>query len=404
MELVQVSILVTLLTLSGGLHDGLKAFQGKKYQESITELSKVCEKDIPENKFMEIALFYRAQSYKETGDKEKALTDLLTILKKFPQSPFGEKSREMYLAWGGKPENLVPEQSPKKVWEQFMLAAGKADLNAAMRLSTGMWKELVMKETRGRPDRLKKEFRPEKLIIGDEKIGKDKEAGTATLIVTAENHPMLINFILDTKENRWLISGFNQADGMHLQNEPWANVNNLKQIGLALRMYSNDNNELFPKDIKDLKAGGYLEVEEIYLWTHPANGKKAPFIYCPGFKESSNVESIIAAAPQPFDGKRDVLYIDGHVKTITEDEFLKIAKTQKWQAEGIFKIEDIPKATQEKVRQLVKNLADSKYEVRKQAKADLIAIGADAFPILEQYKQDEDPEIKMTVISILEGK
>lgn len=404
MKIVQVSMLATLLSLSGWLHDGLEAFQAKKYPQAIEKLSQVCEKKIPENKFIDIALFYRAQAYKENGNTEKGLADLLVILKDYRDSPLTEKSRKRYLAWGGKLETLGPEKSPKQVWEQFMLAAAKGDMDDVLKVSTGMWKELVMKETKGRPDRLKREFMPDKLVAGKETIGKDRNAGTATLIVTAMNQPMTINFVLDKNENRWLIKGYEKPNFRHMHNNSISNINNLKQIGLALRMFSNVHNELFPKNITELKTEGFLENETIYLWTNAEDSKKIPFIYCPGFTEASSVESIIVAAPQPIDGKREVLFIDGHVETISEEKFLKVAKKQKWQAQGVFKIEDIPKATQEKVKNLIKKLANPKYEIRKQAKADLIEIGEDAFPILEQYRKDKDPEIKMTVKSILEGK
>ena len=51
---------------------------------------------------------------------------------------------------------------------------------------------------------------------------------------------------------------------------------------------------------------------------------------------------------QEVDGKRQVLFLDGHVELIDEEMFLKQARVQKWAIKGVVKKEDVPREKQER--------------------------------------------------------
>jgi len=126
--------------------------------------------------------------------------------------------------------------------------------------------------------------------------------------------------------------------------------------------------------------------------------------YCPGYTEADSVDMMIAAAPKPANGKREVLWLDGHVKAISEKEFVRNAKNQKWKIRGLIKKEEVPEKTKKKVLTLIAKLADSDFKVRKDAKAELIKMMDSAYPILEENLNHKDPEIKMTIKEILQIK
>jgi len=190
-------------------------------------------------------------------------------------------------------------------------------------------------------------------------------------------------------------------------------MNNLKQIGLSCRIYSNDYNEKFPPNLNALKTEGYLENETVYLWTNSKTNKTFPFIYSPGHNEAGSVDTMLAAAPMAVNGKREVLWLDGHVKTISEAEFIKNAKGQKWKLKGVMKKKDVPAEAKKRVLALIAKLADKDFGVRKKAKEELKKIGDNAYPFLEENQRNiikdkfpdhKDPEVKMTIKEILEGK
>jgi hypothetical protein len=53
---------------------------------------------------------------------------------------------------------------------------------------------------------------------------------------------------------------------------------------------------------------------------------------------------------------------------------------------------------------LIAKLADKDFKVRKKAKAELKKMGDNAYPFLEENRNHKDPEVKMTIKEILDGK
>jgi len=408
MEILQAGIVSILITLSGLLNDGLKSFEAKKYDDAIIKFTKLLEKSEKEKRFNDIALFYRASSYQALKKNNQATADLLILITKYPSSKYLEKGRKFYKEWGGDMAKLLPAASPKQVWSKFIKAVQKGDKKTVEAISTGMWLQMIEHQTIAE---MQKNMNREKITVGEEEIGTGDKAGTATLMLATGRQAIPMLFKLDKKTHSWLIAGPNMEE----INKPirqnlgrqhgslMGNINNLKQIGLACRMYSNDYDEQFPPTLDTLKDG-YLENKNVYLWTNVKTGKKLPFIYAPGHNEADSVEIMLAAAPKPVDGKREVLWIDGHAKRISEEKFIKNAKSQKWKLKGLIKKDEVPEDKQKLAKELIAKLADDDFDVRKKAKAALIKMGDNAYPFLEENKNNPDPEVKMTIKEILEGK
>jgi prepilin-type processing-associated H-X9-DG protein len=105
-------------------------------------------------------------------------------------------------------------------------------------------------------------------------------------------------------------------------------MNNLKQIGLALHMYSQDNNENFPDDISALYPN-YVGDMRIFICpsSKVSSDTQISYVYIRGLSEQDSSDSIIAydASPDNHDGDgRNVLFLDGHVRWCTEKEFQKL--------------------------------------------------------------------------------
>jgi prepilin-type processing-associated H-X9-DG protein len=104
-------------------------------------------------------------------------------------------------------------------------------------------------------------------------------------------------------------------------------ASNLKQIGLAVRMYSQENNEQYPdkngaEGLEMLRVGGYLENTKIYTCpsttTAMAGGKlteeNVDYVYIGGRNESDNVDTVIAYdKPNNHNKFGNALFVDGHV-------------------------------------------------------------------------------------------
>jgi hypothetical protein len=420
MNLLLAIAMSALISVSGWLNEGLKALEKKDYDFAIENLSKITKENSEGTRIYEVALFYRAQAYQGKKENDKALAELTALLKGGCGKELRGDAKKLYLSLGGKPEKLHPEDSPKKVWETFTGLAAKGDMKSALDLTTGQWRMMLSQVFEANPkNNMTKEsievarsgFIQEitKGVVGDETLPEDPETGTAILAITNVDKGMNVKmgFSLDRDSNRWLISSYmpdmQRARAKVLE---ISNMSNLKQIGLACRMYSQDYKERFPPDFDALIKGGYLENTKIYLWTNPDDQSKEKFVYCPGLTESSSVDFMLAAAPRPANGKREVLYVDGHAASIAEEDFQKAAKTQNWNLAGLVKVDkkDIPEAKQKLIRDLVAKIADPKAEVRQDAKKKLREMGAEALPVIEEFKNSSDPEIKLEVREILKGK
>ena len=416
MNLLFALALSTLISVSGWLNEGLKSLEKKDYDAAIATLSKITKENSTGTKFYELALFYKAQAYQGKGDKDKALAELTALLKGECGKDLRVDAKKLYVELGGKPEKLFPDESPKVVWKKFTDLLVKGDTKGAIELTTGEWKMMLDKvneKVQGKDFAavFAREFT--KGEIGEETLPEDPENGKATVTLenVDSNHGMVMGFMLDKDSNRWLISSFRpdvgaRGAGIEKRRDTNSNISKLKQIGLGCRMYSQENKEQFPPDFDALITGGFLENKEMFVWIRPEDGSKEKFIYCPGLNESSSVDFMLAAAPRPANGKREVLYTDGHASTITEEEFQKAAKEQGWKPQTILKVEkkNIPEEKQKAIRDLVAKIADPKAEVRQDAKKKLREMGPEAYPILEEFTNHADPEIKLEVRNILKGK
>lgn len=118
-------------------------------------------------------------------------------------------------------------------------------------------------------------------------------------------------------------------------------ASDLKGIGFAIRMYSQENKGEFPnksgaEGFEMLRSGGYLENAKIYTCpssnTVSTDGEKlaeknVSYVYIGGHKESDNGETVIAYdKPENHIKYGNILYADGHVKGYTGGNWMENIK------------------------------------------------------------------------------
>ena len=120
-------------------------------------------------------------------------------------------------------------------------------------------------------------------------------------------------------------------------------ISNLKQIGLALMMYASDHKDKFPEDIRELYPD-YISTGTVLKCpgdkTIPDTQKVEPdtpisYTYVKGLsrKDSNPSKMIILydSSPDYHEGEgRNVLFIDGHVAWMPEEQFQKLLGEQKF--------------------------------------------------------------------------
>jgi hypothetical protein len=132
-------------------------------------------------------------------------------------------------------------------------------------------------------------------------------------------------------------------------------VSPLKQMGLALRLYSNFNNDLYPEKqgaagLEELRASGYLECKPCYTCpsdlkceksnikngfyrrgnNEPLTEKTVSYIYIGGMGEATSVDSgVVMDKPDNHDKYGQILFNDGHAKGFSGADWMMNAGLSK---------------------------------------------------------------------------
>ncbi|MBO4648191.1 MAG: hypothetical protein J5806_08540 [Lentisphaeria bacterium] len=153
---------------------------------------------------------------------------------------------------------------------------------------------------------------------------KDLKIRMVFSLITADND--IVTFSLS-----YLDLAGSKGSAAQLRAGKIASCSNLKQIGLACKMYSMDHNERFPANLTMLVTGGFLTDPKVYI--SPLDTKAKPFTgklvrsgntsYAyvgKGLTENSCAD-LPLAFEKPFlvgkDGVCNVLFVDGSARAVT---------------------------------------------------------------------------------------
>ena len=181
-----------------------------------------------------------------------------------------------------------------------------------------------------------------------------------------------------------------------------ANINRLKRLGVAVALYRTEN-DAYPPEYESLSE--YLNVSlPILDWTHPETQKTSAFLFREAIVESVPSETLVMAAPVAFKGKREVLRVDGSVAVIAEERFKALAAQQGWMIVELAAMAEVPEKIRDKVKALLGVLKSGTFKERRAAKKRLQELGPLAYPILMEYKDSADPELRVTVQELLNAR
>ena len=97
-------------------------------------------------------------------------------------------------------------------------------------------------------------------------------------------------------------------------------LSNVKQTMLGIRMYSGDQEEIFPKTLEELMPK-YCTSSRIFFVHLDRNEPPERVLYFPGYKGTDPQDTIVVASPRPLNGQRVIGFNDGSARPMDESEF-----------------------------------------------------------------------------------
>jgi len=95
---------------------------------------------------------------------------------------------------------------------------------------------------------------------------------------------------------------------------------NLRNIGLGLKLYANEHQGKFPPNMEALLENGYVEDERVFdcpASSHVGNAKEPDYHYVTEYTiESPSEDEIVFDKTENHKGGKHVLYISGDIKWI----------------------------------------------------------------------------------------
>lgn len=401
--------LAALVSLAANFHAGLDNLNNKNYDKAIGGFTSVLSAKVLTSDIHELSLLYRAEAYAAKGDKEKALQDAGTLLKTTGDAGLRRRALTLYTGQGGVLQDLRPKDGPKARMDKFFAAVRASDFKAARELISGPLLAML--------DTFDQAFAAESGRSFLAEMGRnlndfsfisenvDDTNQTATLSLSLDRGRMTFSLGLVQRDGQWTFSSLQSVESERARRRAGREgatsvMANLKQIGLALRMYASDHREALPASLDDLKP--YIgDNPALFLCADPATGKQQRFLYRSGVGASDAPDTIVAATPFVSDGRRIVLRLDGSVEAMSEETFGQKVSDQKWVIAGLVKKGEVDKAVAAEVTELIGKLGDSDFKTRDGARKRLKAIGAAATPFLMEQKNHPDPEVRMVVLELL---
>lgn len=102
-------------------------------------------------------------------------------------------------------------------------------------------------------------------------------------------------------------------------------VNRMKNLGLAMLLYANDNDDFLPTSLDVLKEQGYV-IDDQFLYC-PSDGRYSLLPQVQGEKIDMSQASLpVAFCQDTHENMRIVLFADGHVESLSQADFQKITE------------------------------------------------------------------------------
>jgi hypothetical protein len=408
--------IATLLSWMGLFQDGLQKYEQQDYAKAADALSRVILSEYSRTPVEEFSRMYRAECYIQLKVPRQAHEDLSWLIRNASNEALRHRARVLFTQLGGDLARHLPRESARETAGkalQFLQARRhlvfaeylSGDLRATLRTL-----EMVAQaENRGSAyDRLADEMR-------DMTIREVRTNAQWTVELVLGDRSRTLELEMKAVDQRWRFTRLKvYAETGGVDGRAWlsafprelhANARTLKRFGEALEIYAADNQGAYPDEIE--KLVGYLKEDlALMLWEDPDTNMQEAYRYHSGLLPDAVPLRPFALLVSPkAHGGAFLAWFSGRGAVV---QFSDKAMRQLMDALGIrdpvLLGGKASAALRKRVADLVAALQSEDFQQRRAAKRGLHDLGEVVFPLLLKYKNSPDPEVKLTIKEILDGK
>lgn len=352
---------------------GVVAQQNGRHAEAIEHYSSVISAPIRAPDFVTEAILGRSKAYAALGQVERAHTDLHQLLDQAEAPSARARVIQAFIETGGRPEDWLPRESPLETLAQF------------------------------------RAIPTESLSVLRKNIQSDSL--TATMTATSDGVMMESDFIASA--GKWkLIKIRVQDEGKPMADIPTLDprllmakrgeaLEELPGLVSALLTFAATSGQAFPDHLDQLDSG-IRRNPEIHTWTYPETSRGLPYLFRVGLNPTlARPQTLVAAAPLPWQGLRECCDLAGRVQIMPEREFKNRAWEEGWRLPELCPRDKAPRELQQRMAEIEKAVLLASPAERNAARRELRERGRAACPWLHDWLDSPEPELRALAQQLL---
>jgi hypothetical protein len=365
-----------LLGVALAFQQGLAARNEGRPAEAVEHFSSVITADVNAPDFRNTALIERARAFDALGRDDRAESDLRRVFDQDTSPVLRARVLAVLVETGGSPAAWLPPDPPAQA-----LAASRAPGLSGLTvldqsIQTNALTASVTAVREGRTLQAELQVR-----------GGVWEVREARLASAAPGGPEVA-----ATDPRLLAEGRGEA------------LEELPVLVSALVTHAAAHAGSLPTRLEELDPG-VKRAPGGQTWTHPAARREFSYLFRAGFAlDLAQPDTLIAAAPFPWRGLREVVNVSGRVTLHPEADFRATARRQGWDDPALMPKELAPSEVSREIEGLAASITSCTPTERAAARRRLRDLAPVASAWLCEWLDSPDPELQSCAESVLFGK
>ena len=365
-----------LLGVALAFQQGLEARDAGRPAEAVEHFSSVITADVNAPDFRNTALIERARAFDALGRDDRAVADLRRVFDQDTSPGLRSRVLAVLVETGGNPAAWLPSDPPAQA-----LAASRAPGLSALTvldqsIQTNALTASVTAVRDGRTLQAELQVRGGVWEVREARLASSAPVG-ADLVAA---------------DPRLLAEGRGEA------------AEELPVLASALVTYAAAHGGALPARLEELDPG-VKRAPGGQTWTHPAASREFPYLFRAGLAlDLAQPDSLIAAAPFPWRGLREVVDVSGRVTLLPEADLRATSRRQGWDEPSLTPKDLAPPEVAREIEGLAAAITSGTPAERAAARRRLRDLAPAASAWLCEWLDSPDPELQSCAESVLFGE